>query len=99
MTKVFLDKDRDKYLVEVSEHCPNGKVCAAISCLLYTLEGWLRNEELADDTLAIEKCSVEEGYALIAFNGGARTEAIFDMLRIGFLQLEASYPNTLTVIC
>lgn len=97
MTKVFLDEDKDRYLIEVTDHCPDSKVCAAISCLLYSLEGWLANEELRDDTLEIEKCSIKEGYALIAFSGGSRSESIFDFVRIGFAQLEASYPSVMKV--
>lgn len=97
MTKVFIDEDKDRYLIEVTDHCPDSKVCAAISCLLYSLEGWLANEEIRDNTLEIEKASITEGYALIAFSGGVNSAAIFDFVRIGFAQLEASYPSVMKV--
>lgn len=95
MTKVTLTARRDKsYVLKCTGHAsgyPN--VCAAISMMTQTLAGWIANgggEGHAD----IRK---NDAYAYINWRCGKHEMDLFDFLCIGFLQLEKSYPEALSV--
>lgn len=64
-------------------------VCAAVSCLIYTAAGYLRNSGAV--TLA-EK--LESGDACLAWEGA---EWLYQLLRVGFLQLELTAPEAVEV--
>ncbi len=65
-------------------------VCAAISCLMYTAAGWLHNTQEAE--LVHEK--LDSGDAYLRWHGG---EWLYDLLKIGFLQLEKAAPKKISV--
>ena len=96
MTKVYLEEDKGRYLIEATEHT-DAKVCSAVSSLLYAIAGWLLNEVETDTAVEVESNRIDSGYALIAFSGGERCKAVFDLAVIGFLQLEASYSEHIQV--
>lgn len=64
-------------------------VCAAVSCLVYTAAGYLRNSE---GKVLAEK--LESGDAYLAWEG---TEWLYQLLKIGFLQLEMTAPEAVQV--
>lgn len=64
-------------------------VCAAVSCLLYTAAGYLRNSEAA---VLTEK--LESGDAYLAWEGD---KWLYELLKIGFLQLELTAPEAVQV--
>lgn len=93
MTQVYLEQDGRRYTVSCQGHATGSvEACAAVSCLIYTLAGWLRN---ASGHVLKEK--LEDGNALIQFRGGDAAETAFDMITVGFLQLEAQYGDYVTV--
>lgn len=65
-------------------------VCAAVSCLMYTAAGWLHNTQ--DAELVHEK--LESGDAYLRWHGG---KWLYDLLKIGFLQLEKMAPEKISV--
>lgn len=86
MTKVYLEQDGNRYTVSCKGHATGSvEACAAVSCLIYTLAGWLHN---ASVTVLQEK--LDSGDALIQYRGGAAAETAFDMICVGFLQLKKS---------
>ena len=92
MTKVYLRADGETFSVRAHGHATgSNEVCAAVSCLLYTLAGYLAN-----NTCAQVRVSLKEADAEIVFCGN---ENIFEMLCIGFLQLEKSHPDFISVEC
>ena len=93
MTEVFLEQDGTRYTVQCTGHATGSvETCAAISCLLYTLAGWLENSGC---TLLHEQ--LEAGDALIQFTGGAKAKTAFEMICIGFLQLEEQSEDCMDV--
>lgn len=65
-------------------------VCAAVSCLLYTAAGWLHNTQEAE--LVMER--LDSGDAYLLWHGGVW---LYDLLKIGFLQLERAKPEAVAV--
>jgi len=93
MTKVNLKQREQQYTVSCKGHATGSpEVCAAVSCLLYTLAGWLHNASV----LVLQE-RLEDGDALIQYHGGAAAETAFDMICVGFLQLEQEYGSYISV--
>ncbi len=65
-------------------------VCAAVSCLVYTAAGWLHNTQEAE--LVMER--LDSGDAYLRWHGGVW---LYDLLKIGFLQLERANPEAVSV--
>lgn len=94
MTRVTLKKDENRYSVICEGHAVGScEVCAAVSTLVYTLLGYLKN---ADDVV-VEKSELADGYAEIEFSGGERARVAFGMVSIGFLQLERANKNFIEI--
>lgn len=72
------------------------EVCAAVSCLAYTLAGFLTNAEAAGDA-DVEALVLEPGCVRIHARGGARAEAAWEMTTIGLRQLAQRYPQGVQV--
>lgn len=93
MTRVSLKQQGQRYTVSCKGHATGSpEVCAAVSCLTYTLAGWLRNTSV----LVLEERLVD-GDALIRYCGGAAAETAFDMICVGFLQLQQEYGDYISV--
>lgn len=90
MTKVTLHCG-DSFSVRCNGHSTGAPdVCAAISCLLYTAAGWLHNTQ--DAELVYEK--LDSGDAYLRWHGG---KWLYDLLEIGFLQLQKARPDAISV--
>ena len=95
MTRVYLERDGPRCVVRCIEHADGWpEVCAAISTLMYSAAGWLQNREGAE----ISACELEPGDALLDYSAGEAGTAVYELLLIGFLQLEARYPQALRVM-
>lgn len=93
MTRVYLEQDGQRYTVSCQGHATGSvEACAAVSCLVYTLAGWLHNAAV----LVLEE-KLEDGDALIQYCGSAAAETAFDMICVGFLQLQEQYGTYIAV--
>ena len=93
MTRVMLKKGRGHCTIICRGHAEGSpEMCAAVSCLVYSAAGWLRNTtgaQILDERL-------EPGDAYISFTGfGAKW--LYDFLAVGFLQLEQHDPEHIAV--
>lgn len=87
MTRVTLKEDGGRYSVICEGHATGSvEVCAAVSTLVYTLLGYLKNA----DGVAVENAELADGYAEIEFSGGECARVAFELICIGFLQLGQS---------
>lgn len=81
----------DSYSVRCRGHATGSpEVCAAISCLMFTAAGWLHNTQ--DAELVYEK--LDSGDAYLRWHGG---KWLYDLLKIGFLQLQKTDPEKISV--
>ena len=93
MTRVYLEQDGQRYTVSCKGHATGSvEACAAVSCLVYTLAGWLHNT-----SVLVLKEQLKDGDALIQYHGGAAAETAFDMICVGFLQLAQEYGDFVSV--
>ncbi len=112
MTKVYLEKDGAQYKVFCKDHANSEASCAAVSTLCYTLAGYLHNiPDLCDiEEEVLEPGNVKLRFHskdIFLSRGAENTrdtysantviEPIFDMICVGFLQLEHSYPGSAEV--
>lgn len=94
MTKVKLERVGNTYAVVCKDHAKGSpETCAAVSCLMYTLCGWLKNTDKA--SIVFER--IEEANAAVLFRGGKEAETAFDVICAGFLQLELSFKDYIKV--
>ena len=84
MTRVTLKEGGGRYSVVCEGHATGSvEVCAAVSTLVYTLLGYLKNA----DGVAVENAELADGYAEIEFSGGECARVAYELICIGFLQL------------
>lgn len=95
MTNGRVALEKESFRLELDGHATGyPEVCAAVSCLAYTLAGFLTNAEAAGDA-DVEALVLEPGCVRIHARGGARTEAAWEMTTIGLRQLANRYPQGL----
>lgn len=94
MTRVTLREDKGRYSVICEGHAVGSvEVCAAVSTLVYTLLGWLKNSS----DVVVEKEELADGYAEIEFFGDVSARVAFDLVYIGFLQLAQAKSNFIEI--
>ena len=93
MTRVKLHFGAE-YAVEAEGHATGSpQLCAAVSCLLYTLAGWLNTTKREQ----ITEMKLEDGNARLAWSGGAGSETAMELMLIGFLSLRETEPERISV--
>ncbi len=93
MTNVYLERDGDRYKLACRNHAPTKETCAAVSTLCQTYAGYLHN---IDCQITDER--IELGDVLITSTSSTPEAAsAFFMTAVGFLQIEHSYPGTVSV--
>ncbi len=96
MTRVELTRRGDVYRVYCSGHAAGSpEICAAVSCLVYSLAGWTR---LAPVRRLRER--LESGEAELVFHARecpAEARGAFELVRAGFMQLESLEPEMISV--
>ena len=94
MINIKIEKKGDEYEIKAEGHamfCPgNDIVCASVSCLFYTLLGFLGNCKGVCHSF-----EMKSGDAHILAKGDM--EQAFEMFVIGLLQIEKSYPDNVKV--
>ena len=89
MTKVTLKQELfSRYSVECEGHATgSGAVCAAVSCLVSSLESWAANSPNA----RIRRSEVRPGGSSLEALQACRE--VFSLVEGGFLRLAAGYPE------
>ena len=90
MSEVRLSAGGGRFSLSVRGHAPDAARCAAVSALVYTLCGWLRNAAGVE----LEAARLAPGDALLVWRGG---EAAREFALVGFLQLEKTGACRVTV--
>ena len=92
MTIVTLERSKRKYYIHARGHATGSpECCAAVSCLLYTLAGWLKNSRCK-----VEDASLDDAHAFFCWHG-RKAGTAFEMMAVGFLQLEKTCPEHICV--
>ena len=92
MTNVILTHKGTEYSIEAKEHT-DARVCAGISAILFTIAGYITNQP----SIIVKKVHLGEGDTAISWSGGCFAKAAYEMAQVGFLQLEAGYPEHIKV--
>lgn len=92
MTTITLCKNESTYSIEAKGHT-EGRVCSAISMMLYTVAGFVDN----DPFIKVYESTLAPGDSMIKWSGGISARGAYEMAKIGLLQLEAGYPEHLKV--
>lgn len=96
MSDIYIEADGDRYTVDARGHAATVQLCAAISALLYTLLGWLKNA----DGVSIVTERMEPGNARIEWRGGDGSRTALEVIACGFLNIEAGAKDYVRVtIC
>ena len=94
MTRVSLTAAEGRYAVECQGHATGSvEACAAVSALMYSLIGYLINEE-SIDVLGQE---LKDGYSYAVFSGGIAARTLYDLMTVAFLQLESKLGEYISV--
>ena len=92
MTLVSLKSNGTKYSVKANQHT-DPRVCAGISALLFTIAGYVSNQP----SIKVKEITLEPGDSYLEWDGGCFARAAYEMAQIGFMQLEAGYPEDMKV--
>lgn len=94
MTKVYLEHCAGTFYIYARGHATGStEVCAAVSCLLYTIAGWLKNHP---EIGGIHR--LDDGDAsIVFFDKEQSAKTVFELAQVGFLQLAQSYPDYISV--
>ena len=95
MTKIEITKADPRYSILFDGHATGSpEVCAGISALMYSLEGYLRNHE---QDLFLHSAKIDDpGWGYISFELEDPSNFIrgaFDLVMVGLMQIAASYPD------
>lgn len=94
MTNVYAERDGNRYMIHAKGHATGfPDICAAVSCLMQTLEGYI----YAEDSITDKLVRLREGEASVSFIGGDKAEAAFSMTVIGMQRLEATNGDAVKV--
>lgn len=89
MTEVIIRRDGRMYYVSAQGHATGSvEVCAAVSALMYTLDGYINNAPIR----IYEEC-MEPGNVLLRFEGGTEAEIAVDVVSVGIEMLELTFPD------
>lgn len=86
MTEIKVDKNNENCFVSVKGHNKDSKICAMISTLVATLEGYLKNK-FNDNYFYLEN----DGECRFTVPIGAY-DAV-EMFSIGVMRIEATFPD------
>lgn len=93
MTKVYLEQDGNRYTVDARGHATGSDVvCASVSTLVSALHNWIKA-----GGVAVVHDELSPGKVRIVFTGGEAERAVFDLICVGFLQLEKAQPEYISV--
>lgn len=90
MTKVYLEADGSRHIVSAKGHAAGSpEACAALSCLLTALAGYLQNARAE-----VTACRLDSGDAYLEFHG---EDAAFYVTAVGLMQLAQAVPEAVQI--
>ena len=94
MTTVYLEHEGGTFAIHARGHATGSpEVCAAVSALMYTLAGWLKQHP---EIGGIQR--LDDGDAsVVFFDRSDAAKTAFELADVGFRQLAASYPEYISV--
>ena len=97
MTQVYAEMEGGRCLLTLEGHATGStEVCAAISCLVYALAGYLANAG-RDGFAEVYTMDMEDGKVCLHCHGDDRVTAACEVAIIGLRQLEKQYPELVQV--
>lgn len=89
MTKISIRSGGGRHILTAQGHAAGSvEVCAAISGILYALEGFL----LAEESAKLNRRRMESADVLLDCSGGERVEAAYEVAAAGLARLTETYP-------
>lgn len=99
MTRVEIENSYPRYSITFEDHAGKPEVCAGISALMYSLEGFLTNHE---DLLFLHTAKMDSpGWAHIMFeleDPYKNVMGAFELVVIGLMQIAETYPDFCQVV-
>lgn len=98
MTKVYIERDGDRYTISAKEHAGATDACNFITGIMYAFAGYVKNAEAEGfaEVYSIDIDAQNAGF-LVHCRGDERVEAAFDTAVIGLRQLEAVRPENISI--
>lgn len=95
MTKIEITISEPRYAIILDGHATGSpEVCSGISALIYSLVGFLDNNE---DLLFLKSVKLDHpGWGYVMFeleDPSPKVKGAWEMMMIGLLQIEKSYPD------
>ena len=96
MTRITIEAEGNRHRLSAMGHADDIEACNYITGVLYSLAGFLTNEEEGGNAV-MQQLHIEPGDVVIDADGGERLEAAFEMACVGLLQLQATRPEAVRV--
>lgn len=98
MTKVYIERDGDRFTIDAAEHAGATDACNFITGILYAFAGYVKNAE-AEGFAEVYGIDIDTQNArfLVHCRGDERVEAAFCAAVIGLRQLEAVRPENISI--
>lgn len=94
MTKITATVNGKHYKIEARNHADTSDVCAAVSTIMCTLDGAIRNNS---DAVCVYSC-LESGYAKVEYIAdGPLAEEDAAMALIGLMQIREAFPEQIKI--
>lgn len=98
MIHVMLGRGGGQCRIAMTGHAGHGPpgadiVCAGVSSLVQALHGYLKNNQ----DVQVYEADRTAGFASYRFEDNGQSGPAYDLVRIGLLQIQKSYPGCLTI--
>lgn len=98
MTRVYAKKGGGKYLLRCDGHAKTSAACNYITGIMYAFAGYVKNaERWGNAKINALEIEAEAPRFVVDCIGGSDVEAAFDAAVIGFLQLQETDAEEVTV--
>lgn len=99
MIQVTMRRAGGKCSIAATGHAGHGPpgadiVCAGVSSLVQALHGYLKNNQ----GVQVDEAERTAGFASYRFEDNGQSGPAYDLVRIGLLQIQKSYPDCLKVV-
>lgn len=97
MTRVYIERDGDRVLLTADGHATGSEqVCAAVSCLLSGLAGYLQNMQ-EEGRATVYRMELAQAQAIFHYFGDEAVMGATELVMLSLAQLELSYGDYIVV--